>query len=104
MAMDQDHDLRVGPDGLARPLWASRHEDLREYYDSEWGMPVRDERGVFERLALEGFQSGLSWAMILRPQALREANCLFTWTHRRVPTVPATPSAAVQPPTGTLEP
>ncbi|MCT1776148.1 DNA-3-methyladenine glycosylase I [Brachybacterium sp. p3-SID957] len=66
MAMDQDHDLRVGPDGLARPLWASRHEDLREYYDSEWGMPVRDERGVFERLALEGFQSGLSWATILR--------------------------------------
>lgn len=59
-------DLVVGPDGLARPVWASRHEDLRIYYDTEWGMPVRDERGVFERLALEGFQSGLSWATILR--------------------------------------
>ncbi|MFC7374631.1 DNA-3-methyladenine glycosylase I [Brachybacterium sp. GCM10030267] len=56
----------VGPDGLARPTWASVHDDLREYYDTEWGMPVRDERGVFERLALEGFQSGLSWATILR--------------------------------------
>ncbi|WP_394214286.1 DNA-3-methyladenine glycosylase I [Brachybacterium vulturis] len=59
-------DLSIGDDGLARPAWASVHDDLREYYDTEWGMPVRDERGVFERLALEGFQSGLSWATILR--------------------------------------
>lgn len=64
--MATDEDLMVGADGLARPLWASRHEDLRAYYDTEWGMPVRDERGVFERLALEGFQAGLSWATILR--------------------------------------
>lgn len=59
-------DLVLGEDGLARPIWASRHDDLREYYDSEWGVPVRTEQGVFERLALEGFQSGLSWATILR--------------------------------------
>jgi len=59
-------DLHVGADALARPAWAAVHDDLREYYDTEWGMPVRDERGVFERLALEGFQSGLSWATILR--------------------------------------
>ncbi|APX32103.1 3-methyladenine DNA glycosylase [Brachybacterium sp. P6-10-X1] len=59
-------DLVVGEDGLARPRWAAVHEDLRAYYDTEWGLPVRDERGVFERLALEGFQSGLSWATILR--------------------------------------
>ena len=59
-------DLRLGTDGLARPAWAAVHDDLREYYDTEWGMPVHDERGVFERLALEGFQSGLSWATILR--------------------------------------
>lgn len=39
---------------------------LRDYYDTEWGMPVTDERGVFERLCLEGFQAGLSWAIILR--------------------------------------
>lgn len=56
----------TGPDGLARPPWASHHDDLRDYYDTEWGVPVRDERGVFERLSLEGFQSGLSWATILR--------------------------------------
>lgn len=59
-------DLHIGEDGRARPAWASVHDDLREYYDTEWGLPVRDERGVFERLALEGFQSGLSWATILR--------------------------------------
>ncbi|MGP9845434.1 DNA-3-methyladenine glycosylase I [Brachybacterium sp. 107] len=58
--------LVLGPDGLHRPAWASVHEDLRHYYDTEWGLPVRDEHGVFERLALEGFQSGLSWATILR--------------------------------------
>lgn len=39
---------------------------MRDYYDIEWGMPVRDEHGLFERLSLEAFQSGLSWAIILR--------------------------------------
>ncbi|PCN49092.1 3-methyladenine DNA glycosylase [Curtobacterium sp. 'Ferrero'] len=57
--------LVVGEDGLARPVWASTDELLRDYYDTEWGMPVRDERGVFERLSLEAFQSGLSWRTIL---------------------------------------
>ncbi len=64
----------VGDDGLARPAWASVDPLLREYYDTEWGMPVRDERGMFERLSLEAFQSGLSWATILRKRpAFREA-------------------------------
>lgn len=62
----QSPDLVTGADGLARPRWASSHDDLRVYYDTEWGMPVRTEHGVFERLCLEGFQSGLSWATILR--------------------------------------
>lgn len=59
-------DVVVGPDGLARPAWASVDPMLRDYYDHEWGMPVRDERGLYERLTLEAFQSGLSWATILR--------------------------------------
>lgn len=59
-------DLIVGEDGLARPRWAATDSLLRAYYDDEWGMPVRDERGLFERLSLEAFQSGLSWAIILR--------------------------------------
>ncbi|MCA1781624.1 MAG: DNA-3-methyladenine glycosylase I [Intrasporangiaceae bacterium] len=64
----------LGADGLARPAWASVDLLLREYYDTEWGMPVRDEQGLFERLSLEAFQSGLSWATILRKrEAFREA-------------------------------
>ncbi|OYN95673.1 3-methyladenine DNA glycosylase [Enemella evansiae] len=59
-------DVVIGDDGLARPAWAARDPLLRDYYDTEWGMPVRDEHGLFERLSLEGFQSGLSWATILR--------------------------------------
>ena len=58
-------DLVIGEDGLARPTWGAT-EPLKSYYDSEWGMPIRDERGLFERLSLEAFQSGLSWLTILR--------------------------------------
>lgn len=65
--------LIIGDDGLARPIWAATDPLLREYYDTEWGMPVRDEQGMFERLSLEAFQSGLSWATILRKRpAFRE--------------------------------
>lgn len=67
-------DVVIGEDGLARPPWAARDPLLRTYYDTEWGMPINDERGVFERLSLEGFQAGLSWATILRKRpAFREA-------------------------------
>lgn len=58
--------LVVGKDGLARPEWASVDPLLREYYDTEWGMPVCEERGLYERISLEAFQAGLSWATILR--------------------------------------
>lgn len=64
----------VGDDGLARPPWAAADPLLRDYYDTEWGMPIRDERGLFERISLEAFQSGLSWATILRKRpAFRDA-------------------------------
>ncbi|HLT66904.1 MAG TPA: DNA-3-methyladenine glycosylase I, partial [Microbacterium sp.] len=56
----------TGADGRSRPAWAEQTELLREYYDAEWGVAVTDERGVFERLSLEAFQSGLSWATVLR--------------------------------------
>jgi DNA-3-methyladenine glycosylase I len=56
----------VGSDGLARPPWAAADAMLQEYYDTEWGMPVRDEQGLYERISLEAFQAGLSWATILR--------------------------------------
>jgi DNA-3-methyladenine glycosylase I len=56
----------IGDDGLARPSWAAADPLLREYYDTEWGLPVRDEQGLYERISLEAFQAGLSWATILR--------------------------------------
>jgi DNA-3-methyladenine glycosylase I len=66
--------LVTGPDGLARPAWAAASDLLRGYYDTEWGMPVTDEQGLFERISLEAFQSGLSWATILRKRpAFRDA-------------------------------
>lgn len=66
--------LVVGEDGLSRPAWAADDTLLREYYDHEWGMPVSGERAHFERLSLEAFQAGLSWATILRKRAaFREA-------------------------------
>jgi len=63
--MSDNPDLVIGEDGLARPTWGAT-EPLKSYYDSEWGLPIRDERGLFERLSLEAFQSGLSWVTILR--------------------------------------
>ena len=66
MSATDDPGVVVGDDGLARPVWASVDPMLREYYDTEWGMPIRDEQGLFERIALEGFQAGLSWATVLR--------------------------------------
>ena len=59
-------DVVVGPDGLARCPWAVSAADYLDYHDREWGRPVRDDDGLFERLSLEAFQSGLSWLTILR--------------------------------------
>jgi len=56
----------AGPDGLLRCPWALSSPDYRAYHDEEWGRPVRSDAGIFERLSLEAFQSGLSWLTILR--------------------------------------
>ena len=65
-------------DGLVRPTWAATDLLLRDYYDTEWGSPVSSEQGVFERLVLESFQSGLSWSTILKKrQAFRAAFASF---------------------------
>ncbi|MFD2758507.1 DNA-3-methyladenine glycosylase I [Gulosibacter faecalis] len=69
-----DTGLVLGDDGRLRPPWAARDPLLRDYFDTEWGVPVHDEAGVFERIALEGFQAGLSWVTVLRKRpAFREA-------------------------------
>ena len=70
----ENNGLIIGEDGLARPAWAAHSELLRDYYDTEWGMPVRDEQGLFERLSLEVFQAGLSWETVLKKRpAFQEA-------------------------------
>lgn len=56
----------AGPDGRRRCTWANSAPDYIAYHDHEWGRPVTDDRGMFERLCLEAFQSGLSWLTILR--------------------------------------
>jgi DNA-3-methyladenine glycosylase I len=58
--------LATGPDGRARCWWGASTPDYERYHDEEWGRPVRDDRGLYERMVLEGFQSGLSWLTILR--------------------------------------
>jgi DNA-3-methyladenine glycosylase I len=62
------------PDGQARCSWCGELPDYMRYHDHEWGMPVTDDRRLFEKLTLEGFQSGLSWLTILRKrEAFRAA-------------------------------
>ena len=58
--------LWKGPDKRLRCGWCRGDEQYAAYHDSEWGFPVRDDRALFEKLCLEGFQSGLSWLTILR--------------------------------------
>ncbi|MEM9555774.1 MAG: DNA-3-methyladenine glycosylase I [Acidobacteriota bacterium] len=60
------NELELGPDGRPRCPWAVSTEDYIDYHDHEWGMPVADDRRLFEKICLEGFQSGLSWLTILR--------------------------------------
>lgn len=54
-----------GPDGRPRCRWCAAAPEFFAYHDAEWGFPVADDRRLFEKLCLEGFQSGLSWRTIL---------------------------------------
>jgi len=58
--------LLKGEDKLVRCWWSGDHEDYKLYHDEEWGHPVNDDQKLFEKICLEGFQSGLSWLTILR--------------------------------------
>ena len=63
---DRPGTVQPGPDGQLRCPWALSSPEYLGYHDGEWGRPVRSDQGIFERLCLEGFQSGLSWLTILR--------------------------------------
>jgi len=66
--------LVTGEDGRARCFWCTRDALYRHYHDREWGRPTADDRVLFEKLCLEGFQAGLSWHTILKKrEAFRRA-------------------------------
>jgi DNA-3-methyladenine glycosylase I len=64
--MSSDDGLAKGDDGVTRCFWGDSAPGYRAYHDTEWGFPVAEDRRLFEKLCLEGFQSGLSWLTILR--------------------------------------
>jgi DNA-3-methyladenine glycosylase I len=66
--------LVPGEDGVVRCFWGASDPLYRRYHDEEWGRPSADDRRLFEKICLEGFQAGLSWLTILRKrEAFREA-------------------------------
>jgi DNA-3-methyladenine glycosylase I len=67
-----------GPDGRTRCHWCAATPEYLAYHDHEWGFPVDDDRRLFEKLCLEGFQAGLSWRTILeKREGFRAAFCDF---------------------------
>lgn len=70
--------LLTGDDGKIRCFWQQGLVDYACYHDDEWGRPVKDDIRLFEKICLEGFQSGLSWLTVLRKrEAFRLAFCGF---------------------------
>lgn len=68
----------IGPDGHERCRWCGAAPEFLAYHDTEWGFPVADDHALFEKLCLEGFQSGLSWRTILaKRENFRTAFCGF---------------------------
>jgi DNA-3-methyladenine glycosylase I len=81
--MTDDDGLVRGEDGRARCWWGASAVEYVPYHDTEWGFPATDERYLFEKLCLEGFQSGLSWLTVLRKRpAFRAA--FAGWDYERV--------------------
>lgn len=81
MAERKDNGLQKGEDGHVRCFWPGELPDYIEYHDNEWGLPVADDHRLFEKICLEGFQSGLSWLTILRKREnFREAFSDFDFT------------------------
>ena len=74
--------LWAAPDGVLRCRWCRATPVYQRYHDEEWGFPVTDERRLFEKICLEGFQSGLSWLTILnKREAFRAGFANFEAEH-----------------------
>tara|TARA_R110000868_G_scaffold28525_6_gene106883 strand:- start:16776 stop:17417 length:642 start_codon:yes stop_codon:yes gene_type:complete len=81
MSDELEPGLIRGADGHARCFWPGELPDYLAYHDDEWGLPVADDHRLFEKICLEGFQSGLSWLTILRKREnFREAFSDFDFT------------------------
>jgi DNA-3-methyladenine glycosylase I len=81
MASEELPGVVRGDDGVARCWWGDSAAEYRSYHDREWGFPVADDVRLFEKLSLEGFQSGLSWLTILRKrEAFRRAFAGFDFS------------------------
>jgi len=81
--LEPTHEVVLCDDGVRRCSWAASTADYHAYHDTEWGMPVASDVRLFEKLSLEGFQSGLSWLTILRKrESFRAAFAGFD--HERV--------------------
>jgi DNA-3-methyladenine glycosylase I len=79
---DQDTGLHTAEDGLARCRWCQASAAYWHYHDHEWRFPVTDDRRLFEKLCLEGFQAGLSWLTILnKREAFRAGFANFDAEH-----------------------
>lgn len=78
---NQPTTLHRGQDGKTRCFWVGDNQELTKYHDNEWGVPVADSKMLFEKVCLEGFQSGLSWLTILRKRHnFRQAFHQFNYT------------------------
>lgn len=82
----------TGDDGIKRCFWAGSDPLYRRYHDEEWGRPVADDTRLFEKLCLEGFQSGLAWITILR----KRENFRTAFAGFDIPTVAAFTDADVE--------
>ena len=75
---EEINDIIIDDDGIGRCWWCGTDPLYVQYHDDEWGNPVHDDRLLFEKMCLEGFQAGLAWITVLKKrEAFREAFCNF---------------------------
>lgn len=72
--MGNPTDILSGSEGIRRCWWCGSDPLYVDYHDHQWGLPVGDDRGLFEKMCLEGFQAGLSWLTILRKRTAFRTN------------------------------
>ncbi len=88
----------LAPDGDLRCTWSGSAPEFLAYHDTEWGFPVADDRRLFEKLSLEGFQAGLSWRTILaKRESFRAASMASTSSGSRPSPRPTSSACSAMP-------